>query len=104
MKLLKREILTVDGAAEFLSLSPWTIREKARLGEIPARKVGGQWRFSRRDLIAHIEGTPSVHELAWALRAAHRTLVAISEDRPASADEALEVVGEVLARAPDEET
>lgn len=41
-----REILNVEQAAEYLGFSAYTVREKARTGEIPARKVGREWRFS----------------------------------------------------------
>ena len=34
-----------------LGLSPYTVREKARDGEIPGRKVGREWRFSREALL-----------------------------------------------------
>lgn len=50
-----REILSAEEAAEFLGFHPATIREKARLGELPGLKMGRQWRFSRRALLAFIE-------------------------------------------------
>jgi excisionase family DNA binding protein len=37
-------IMTVDQVAEYLKLHPLTIRHLAREGEIPAFKVGRQWR------------------------------------------------------------
>jgi excisionase family DNA binding protein len=46
-----REVLTVVEAAELLSLSPYTVREMARRGEIPAKKVGKEWRFLRQALL-----------------------------------------------------
>lgn len=46
-----REILNVEQAAEFLGFSAYTVREKARLGEIPGRKVGREWRFLREVLL-----------------------------------------------------
>lgn len=51
MESATREILNVEQAAEFLGFSPYTVREKAREGEIPARKVGREWRFSREALL-----------------------------------------------------
>jgi excisionase family DNA binding protein len=51
-----KEVLNAKEAAEFLGFNPYTIREKARAGEIPALKVGRQWRFSRQALLAFIEG------------------------------------------------
>lgn len=51
MEAATREILNVDQTAEFLGFHPYTVREKARLGEIPGRKVGREWRFSRTALL-----------------------------------------------------
>jgi excisionase family DNA binding protein len=47
----QRDILTVRQAAEFLAMSPYTIREMARRGDLPARKIGKEWRFLRQALI-----------------------------------------------------
>lgn len=38
-------LLTTTEAAAFLRLHPVTLRDKARAKEIPAVRVGGQWRF-----------------------------------------------------------
>ena len=43
-------IMTVDEVAEYLNLHPLTVRRLARDGEIPAFKVGRQWRI-KRDLL-----------------------------------------------------
>lgn len=51
METVAREVLNVEQAAEFLGFSPYTVREKAREGEIPGRKVGREWRFSRTALL-----------------------------------------------------
>jgi excisionase family DNA binding protein len=51
MEAVTREVLNVDQAAEFLGFSAYTVREKARSGEIPGRKVGREWRFSREQLL-----------------------------------------------------
>jgi excisionase family DNA binding protein len=62
METVSREILNVEQAAEFLGFSPYTVREKARLGEIPGRKVGREWRFSREALLEWIkEGETFAH-------------------------------------------
>jgi excisionase family DNA binding protein len=50
-----KEVLTAEEAAEFLGFNPVTIRLKARAGEIPGRKVGKEWRFSRRRLLEWLE-------------------------------------------------
>lgn len=47
---------TIDlyAAAELLHIHPVTLREKARLGEIPGAKIGKAWVFVEVDLIEHI--------------------------------------------------
>jgi len=51
----EREVLNVEETAELLRFAPYTIREKAKDGEIPGRKIGGEWRFSRRQLLEWLE-------------------------------------------------
>lgn len=50
-----KDVLNAKEAAEFLGVNPYTIREKARSGEIPGRKIGSNWRFSRRQLLKWLE-------------------------------------------------
>ena len=47
---LNLEILTVKQLAEYLQLDEHTIYRLARKGEIPALKIGAEWRF-KKDLI-----------------------------------------------------
>lgn len=42
------EILTVREVADYLRLGESTIYRLAQEGKIPARKIGGTWRFSRQ--------------------------------------------------------
>lgn len=51
-----KEVLNAEEAAEFLGVNPYTIRQKARLGEMPGRKVGKEWRFSRQALLHWLAG------------------------------------------------
>jgi len=44
------EILTVLEVARFLRVPKSTVYKLARLGELPASKVGKHWRFLRRDI------------------------------------------------------
>jgi excisionase family DNA binding protein len=55
MEARQKEVLTAEEAAEFLGLNPVTVRLKARSGEIPGRKIGKEWRFSRRQLLEWLE-------------------------------------------------
>ena len=47
---MDEEILDVDGAARALGVSTRTIYSLARKGELPAMRVGREWRFSLRNL------------------------------------------------------
>ena len=42
--------ITVDEAAVYLGLHPGSVRRLARSGELPAVKVGRQWRLDRETL------------------------------------------------------
>lgn len=44
---MENDVLTVQEAADFLKLSPSTIYRHAKQKKLPARKIGGAWRFSR---------------------------------------------------------
>ena len=50
-------IMTIDEVAEYLQLHPLTVRRLARDGEIPAFKVGRQWRVKRELLDLWLEET-----------------------------------------------
>jgi excisionase family DNA binding protein len=47
---MAQEVLTSRQAAEYLQLSERTVKDKARQGQIPAAKVGRDWRFLREEL------------------------------------------------------
>lgn len=44
------EILTVTEVAQFLRVPKSTVYKLARLGQLPASKIGKHWRFLRRDI------------------------------------------------------
>ena len=46
------EYMTVSQFADLLKLSAKTVYRLAQKGEIPCFKVGGSWRFRRRDIDA----------------------------------------------------
>ena len=67
-EMLNREdmpdMLTISDVATYLKLHELTVRRLAREGELPAFKVGRQWRIKRNLLEAWIEersgkGSPS---------------------------------------------
>jgi excisionase family DNA binding protein len=47
--------MTIDDVAKYLSLHPLTVRRLAKDGEIPAFKVGRQWRIKRELLDSWLE-------------------------------------------------
>jgi len=48
------DILTAEEAAEMFRVSTPYIRGMANTGEIPATKMGDDWRFVRQDLIDYL--------------------------------------------------
>jgi excisionase family DNA binding protein len=44
------EILTIMDVARFLRVPKSTVYKLARIGELPASKIGKHWRFLRRDI------------------------------------------------------
>jgi excisionase family DNA binding protein len=45
------EVLTLDQAAALLQVEPAAVAELAERGEVPARRIGDEWRFSRTALL-----------------------------------------------------
>jgi excisionase family DNA binding protein len=46
------DVLTVTQLAEWLQVEPEAIAELADSGELPGRRVGGEWRFAREAVLA----------------------------------------------------
>ena len=55
-------IMTISQVAEYLGLHELTVRRLAREGELPALKLGRQWRV-KRDLLEKWIETRSLHNL-----------------------------------------
>lgn len=49
------EFLTAEQAAERLQMHPRTVKRLLANGELPGRKIGGQWRISAASLREFIE-------------------------------------------------
>jgi excisionase family DNA binding protein len=49
------EILKIKDVANLLKVGEKTVYSMAQKGELPAFKVRGQWRFSRKDIDVWIE-------------------------------------------------
>ena len=50
------QVLTMEEAADFLRLSRPTLLQAVMRKEIPAQKIGNQWRFHLQSLIEHLSG------------------------------------------------
>jgi excisionase family DNA binding protein len=50
------EVLTVEQAAELLQTDAEAVRALADAGELPGRRVGDEWRFLRRAVLAWLGG------------------------------------------------
>lgn len=46
----QNEILTAEEVAKYLRVHPYTVKRLARTGKLPGFKVGGQWRFEKKEL------------------------------------------------------
>ena len=44
----------IDGAAEFLNISPDTMRDLAANGSVPGAKIGKSWVFADEDLAEYL--------------------------------------------------
>jgi excisionase family DNA binding protein len=50
------EVLTVEQAAELLQVEPDAVLELADADDLPGRRIGDEWRFLRRALLAWLGG------------------------------------------------
>ena len=50
------EVLTAEQAAELLQTDADAVRELADAGELPGRRIGDEWRFLRRAVLAWLGG------------------------------------------------
>jgi excisionase family DNA binding protein len=50
------EVLTIEDAAELMKLAPKTIKKMMKEGTIPGRRIGRQWRTTKRALLDCIDG------------------------------------------------
>ncbi|MEA2427661.1 MAG: hypothetical protein QOF37_1289 [Thermoleophilaceae bacterium] len=54
-----REVLTLADTAELLQVEEDVVRKMAEAGELPARKLGDEWRLSRVALLGWLAGEES---------------------------------------------
>ena len=65
---MDEEILDVEGAAQALGVSTRMIYKLARQGEIPAMRVGREWRFALQNLRAWVINGSQADQLTTVLR------------------------------------
>jgi nitrogen PTS system EIIA component len=58
MGLTRADVMTVDDVAALLELKPHTVKEYARRGILPGRKLGRTWRFLRPELEDALQRLP----------------------------------------------
>jgi len=51
-----RDVLTLEEVANWLQVSPRTLRQWAEAGEVPACRIGKLWRFRRKDIEEWLRG------------------------------------------------
>jgi len=74
------EIMTVSGLAEFLHCHQSTVYRLLKSGQIPAFKLGSDWRFRRSDIEAWIAGQHGAAHPATKGRRAGRDSGAMNAD------------------------
>ena len=52
------DVLTLEGVAELLEVTPELVAELAESGEIPGRRIGSEWRFARAAVLAWLAQGP----------------------------------------------
>lgn len=57
------EIMNLKETSKFLKIHEGTVRELAKEGKIPAKKIGREWRFSKTALIEWMKGTGKTTKL-----------------------------------------
>ncbi|MBS0210015.1 MAG: PTS sugar transporter subunit IIA [Planctomycetes bacterium] len=88
---MSHDDLDLNGVAEYLHLSPAQVQRLVERGNLPARRVAGQWRFSRAELrewLEHQIGLSNEAELQRMDEAFDRDLAA-ADSEPRSVAEML---------------
>jgi excisionase family DNA binding protein len=65
---MDEEVLDVTGAAKALGVSTRTIYKLARAGEIPAMRIGREWRFALKNIREWVVNSSQADQVAIALR------------------------------------
>lgn len=54
------EILLVEEVAEYLRVNKQTIYNLLRQGQLPAKKIGGQWRFHKQAIDDYLKAQDTI--------------------------------------------
>src|SRR5919109_4205673 len=65
---MDEEILEVAGAARVLGVSTRTVYNLARKGDIPAMRIGREWRFALKNVREWVANASKADQLSAALR------------------------------------
>ena len=60
--IVKRKVLTIPEVSEYLRVSRQTVYRMLKRGDIPAFRIGGDWRFNIEDLGHWIEDESQARE------------------------------------------
>lgn len=92
------EVLTLAQAAAYLQVDEDSLEADARAGRVPARMLGGEWRFHRAGLAAWLSAPPGVPGDTPAEAALRRHQAALaSGDSDAECESYLEYLRELRA-------
>jgi excisionase family DNA binding protein len=71
--LIETHVMTLAETAKYLKISKKLLEEQVRLGSVPGRNIGGEWRFSKAALEDWLANHPSSQNniLAFAGAFAH---------------------------------
>jgi excisionase family DNA binding protein len=69
------EVLDVRMAAELLTVSPDTVYDLFKRGELPGRKVGRKWLSTRNAMLRWIESSSENNTLAKAIECGDRLVI-----------------------------
>lgn len=53
--MYKEQLLSVKDVANWLGVSVETVRRLTKRGELPAKKIGWQWRYQQKDIQAYLD-------------------------------------------------
>ena len=71
------EILTLEGTAQFLKVSIEAVNGLVESGELPGRRIDGEWRTTSRAVLGFVDGAAAQSSMCCVPVAASGELVAV---------------------------